>query len=143
MYMSRTSLMLWYRVVTLKSFPTRARIKTHQSGQQTRQTDLMDGESPGFAETKQLSVRVSLKEIARRFASPLTEEHAWAVLYQLTQRFMRQRENFERGCSLYRSNQNQSGRVMINLDSVLLSEDGEVDMKTMRKKPIWEGEIIN
>lgn len=101
----------------------------------------MDGESPSFTEAKQLSVRVSLKEIARRFASPLTEEHAWAVLYQLTQRFLRQRENFERGCS--RSNQNQSGRVVINLDSVLLSEDGEVDVKTMRKKPIFEGEIIN
>lgn len=103
----------------------------------------MDGESQGFAEAKQLSVRVSLKEIARRFASPLTEEHAWAVLYQLTQRFLRQRENFERGSNLYRSNQNQSGRIVINLDTVLLSEDGDVDVKTMSKRPIFEGEIIN
>ena len=101
----------------------------------------MEIESPGFTEAKQLSARVSLKEIAKRFASPLTEEHAWAILYQLTQRFMRQRENFERGNNLFRSNQDR--RVVINLESVLLSEDGEIDVKTVRKRPSWEGEIIS
>jgi hypothetical protein len=103
----------------------------------------MESEISGLTEAKQLPVRVSLKEIARRFASPLTEEHAWAVIYQLTQRFLRQRESFERGGinPSYRSNQNRNSRVVINLESVLLSEDGEVDVKT-RKRPTWEGEIF-
>ena len=101
----------------------------------------MENESPGFTEAKMLSARVSLKEIAKRFASPLTEEHAWAVLYQLTQRFMRQRDNFERGNNHFRSNQDR--RVVINLESVSLSEYGEIDVKTVRKGPNWEGEAIS
>ena len=97
----------------------------------------MESESPGLTEAKQLLARVSLREIARRFASPLTEEHAWAVLYQLTQRFMRQRENFERGSiDVFKSS-----RVVINLEGVLLSEDGEIDVKTIRKRPTREGEV--
>ena len=100
----------------------------------------MESERTGFSEAKQLSARVSLKEISKRFASPLTEEHAWAVLYQLTQRFMRQRTNFERQSNpLIR---NQDSHVVITLDSVLLSEDGEIEVKTTRKRPNWDGELI-
>lgn len=101
----------------------------------------MESESPCFSEAKQLSVRVSLKEIAKRFASPLTEEHAWAVLYQLTQRFMRRGANFVRQSNLLRSN--QDSRAVITLESLLLSENGEIEVKTVRKRPNREGKLTN
>ena len=106
----------------------------------------MESQSPGNTEAKQMSARVSLKEIANRFASPLTEEHAWAVLYQLAQRFMRQtadRDNFERESRSNCLMGDQDRRLVLTLEGVLLSEDGEIEVKTIRKKPNWEGEIIN
>lgn len=104
----------------------------------------MENESrPGFTEAKHPSARVSLKEIANSFASPLTEEHAWAVLYQLTQRFMRHRENFERGITGNNPFRSNSNRAVINLESVLLSEDGGVEVKMIRKRQTWEGEDIS
>lgn len=80
----------------------------------------------------QPSTLLSLKEIARRFASPLTEEHAWAVLHQLARRFSRQidRNNFAGGS---RGETNDHDLlVVLTLEGVSLSENGEVDVKEVK-----------
>ena len=75
-------------------------------------------------------VRLSLNDIAKRFASPLTEEHAWAILYQLTRKFARQ---------IAGSGVDRGPEVLISLEGVSLSGDGEVFFKSIRKSRLLEG----
>ena len=94
----------------------------------------MEHEAIGCTEdTQHAAARLSLREIAERFASPLTEEHAWAVLYQLVQKFARQngRESFD-GSSrdlFYKfkcSDPTYPPAVALTLEAVMMSEDGLV-----------------
>ena len=98
----------------------------------------MSTESGG---SEYVTARLSLKELAKRLASPLTEEHAWAILHQLAQKFAR-RLGFANGtCSRQKTEGLRApGSIRLSLDGVALSEDGEVYLEEIKFKPCGQGE---
>ena len=109
----------------------------------------MEGELNGYAEEihHHTVARVSLKEILHRFASPLSEEHAWAVLYQIVQKFARHdRESFGASPALYKTDELRhlccSAEAVLTLEGVSLSEDGEVFIEKLNsKRRRYDGEL--
>ena len=106
----------------------------------------MDGrrDSCVVGQEQYTTVRLSLQDIAKSFASPLTEEHAWAILYQLAQKFARQIAGSS--SNPHAAAYVQAGRrpeVLISLEGVSLCGDGEIYFKPVRKSRRMEGVCIN
>ena len=89
-----------------------------------------------------VTTRLSLKELATRLASPLTEEHAWAILHQLAQKFARQLGFASGSCSRQKTKEGSQapGSIRLSLDGVALLEDGEVYLEESKFKPCDSGE---
>ena len=99
----------------------------------------MSTESGGF---EYVTARLSLKELATRLASPLTEEHAWAILHQLSQKFARQLGFASGGYSHQKVEEGlrAPSNVRLNLNGVAISENGEVYLEESKFKPCDSGE---
>ena len=63
---------------------------------------------------------LTLGEIARRFASPLTEEHAWAVCHQCAKRLLQLKDAL------------LSVLDQLSLNSVVVSVEGTVELPVAR-----------
>ena len=90
-----------------------------------------------------VAARLSLKDLAKRLAAPLTEEHAWAILHQLAQSFAKRGDGSSRSCKTAADIARLRplpGSVRLSLDRVSLSEDGEIHLEELKHKPFARGE---